>query len=206
MDEGYIKFNADWENIPIDIPKEQFRALEGWRTKLYRLGLIGMYRNGIGYGNISSRNIQGGFFVTGSATGNKRQLAVGDYSWVSEWEFKNNSVKCAGQTIASSESLTHAAIYRTLPEIGAIIHVHSMKLWEQTLDVLPTTGRQVAYGTPKMAEEMFRLLASENTLQKGCMVMGGHEEGLITFGKDLDEAGKRVIDIYDQFSNKSKIV
>ena len=53
-DEGVIKFNCHWtKSAPLD--EAWIRDLNVWRDKLYRLGLIGMNEDGIGYGNISIR-------------------------------------------------------------------------------------------------------------------------------------------------------
>ena len=46
MDEGYIKFKADWKKkAPIDSSKIQ--DLIDYRNELYHLGLIGQYPDGL---------------------------------------------------------------------------------------------------------------------------------------------------------------
>jgi L-ribulose-5-phosphate 4-epimerase len=55
MTEGYIKFQCKWEREEIRILKELFQTLEWSRSQLFKLGLIGMYPDGIGFGNISVR-------------------------------------------------------------------------------------------------------------------------------------------------------
>jgi L-ribulose-5-phosphate 4-epimerase len=52
MDEGYIKFQAQWQRAS-SLPIESLQDLIQQRDNLHRLGLIGVYENGIGYGNIS---------------------------------------------------------------------------------------------------------------------------------------------------------
>ena len=54
IDEGYVKYNCTW--IP-DRPlaSSEIAELNYWRNRLYRLGLIGQYDNGIGFGNVSKR-------------------------------------------------------------------------------------------------------------------------------------------------------
>ncbi|WRH69104.1 MAG: hypothetical protein RSE13_20050 [Planktothrix sp. GU0601_MAG3] len=103
---------------------------------------------------------------------------------------EHNHLTCCGPIQASSESLTHAAIYSYQPQINAIIHVHHPQLWQNLLYQVPTTHKQVQYGTPEMAKEMFRLFDQENLIQKKILVMAGHKDGFLTFGKDLDEAGE----------------
>ena len=52
LDEGYIKFKANWTKNDVII-SEHITRLNYWRQEMYRLGLIGAYDNEIGYGNIS---------------------------------------------------------------------------------------------------------------------------------------------------------
>ena len=49
MTEGYIKFNFNWEQKDILIPAELYKTLEEERTRLYELGLIGVYPDGVGF-------------------------------------------------------------------------------------------------------------------------------------------------------------
>lgn len=63
MTEGYIKFNCHWKQEEFLFQEEIFRQLEAARTKLYDLGLIGMYPDGIGFGNISARSGEGESFI-----------------------------------------------------------------------------------------------------------------------------------------------
>ena len=41
-----------------------------------------------------------------------------------------------------------------------------------------------------MAKEIQRLFRETDVKEKKILVMAGHKEGIISFGKDLDEAGK----------------
>jgi L-ribulose-5-phosphate 4-epimerase len=54
IDEGYIKFNAQWKKGEA-LPSPFLQPLLQARQQLYDLKLIGAYENGIGYGNISRR-------------------------------------------------------------------------------------------------------------------------------------------------------
>ena len=54
IDEGYIKFNSDWEKQAA-FEDERLDELLRYRQLLYGLELIGAYPDGIGYGNISLR-------------------------------------------------------------------------------------------------------------------------------------------------------
>jgi ribulose-5-phosphate 4-epimerase/fuculose-1-phosphate aldolase len=102
---------------------------------------------------------------------------------------------CKGPIKASSESLTHAAIYRSDKKTNAIIHVHNLNIWTSLIDTVPTTLKHVQYGTPEMAYEIMRLFKETNFREK-IIVMAGHKSGIITFGNNLKEAGKVLLDYY----------
>ena len=64
---------------------------------------------------------------------------------------------CRGASQASSESLTHAAIYEMDDGIHAVVHVHDPELWQHLKNTFPTTDPDAAYGTPEMAREFARI-------------------------------------------------
>lgn len=190
MEEGYIKFNCNWIKTPPGSPYE-LSSLNEWRDKLFKLGLIGAYSNGIGFGNISIRKSSSGqFMITGSATGGFGSLSEAHYTTVLEYSLEKNSLTCKGPIQASSESLTHAAIYQSAPGVNAVIHVHQLYLWEKLFDKIPTSNPSVEYGTPEMAHEVIRLFKETAVATTGIFVMGGHKEGIVSFGRDLTEAGE----------------
>ena len=201
MTEGYIKFQCNWENEEIQIPEEIFLSLEKERSRLYKLGLIGMYPDGIGFGNISVRTEGSSFLITGSATGQFASLGLSHYASVSAYSFSGNSIECKGLTKASAESLTHAAVYEALPEVGAVVHVHCLWLWEKLLDQYPTTYGEIEYGTPEMAEAVRALAAELGMSDEKIIIMGGHREGILAFGKNLEEATTQIIKIYNRYQN-----
>ena len=205
IDEGVVKYSCEWVlGEKVDI--ESLQSLIEWRNYIHQLGLIGVYDNGIGFGNISIR-ISGTlqFIISGSQTGHLPQLEPEHYTVVTDFNIEQNHLTCCGPIQASSESLTHAAIYSVQPQINAIIHVHHPQLWRSLLYQIPTTRKQVQYGTPAMAAEMFRLFAEENLSQQKILVMAGHEDGFLTFGKDLNEAGEILMQYYN-FSMGSSIL
>lgn len=199
IDEGYIKYSCHWTNLPSIIPGD-IVELNQWRTQLFQLGLIGEYDNGIGFGNLSIRILQSQqIIISGTQTGGIADLTAQHYTKVTDFDWHKNYVTCEGLIKASSETLTHAAIYVAEPQVNAVIHVHHGKLWRKLLDRVPTTNPDCAYGTPEMAEEIIRLCQQEATQQQKIIVMSGHEEGILTFGKNLTEAGniimKKFLDI-----------
>jgi len=196
IDEGYIKYQSFWTKAPIPNAAAA-EELETWRRPLFDAGLIGQYEEyGIGFGNISLRcGGPGEFLISGTQTGHIATTDKTHYSLVTSWNVHGNRVCCVGQVQASSEAMTHAAIYQLDLKIGAIVHVHSGELWRRHLGLLPTTKPEVAYGTPQMANEFRRLYTDTDFRKTKLAVMAGHEEGLLSFGATLEEAAGRVLEL-----------
>ena len=190
IDEGYIKYQCFWQEKSA-IAESEIIELNQWRNQLYQLGLIGEYDNGIGFGNLSLRipNSEQ-LIISGTQTGGIPHLRAKHYTKVIDYNWKENYVSCQGLTKASSETLTHAAIYQALPQVNAVVHIHHELLWSRSLDRFPTTEPNCAYGTPEMAEEIIRLCQQPQTQKEKIIVMSGHESGILTFGLDLDQAGE----------------
>jgi len=202
MTEGYIKFNCDWEQKEIRIQDELFRTLETERSRIYELGLIGAYPDGIGFGNISVRTDEGkSFIITGSTTGQFAKLNQSHFALVTGYSFAKNSISCTGLTKASAESLSHAAVYESIPEIGAVVHVHCLWLWEKLLKIYPTTSAEIEYGTPEMAYAIEQLASGIKLSSENIIVMGGHREGILALGKNLHETTSQIINIYNRYNH-----
>jgi ribulose-5-phosphate 4-epimerase/fuculose-1-phosphate aldolase len=190
IDEGYIKYQCHWEQVAA-IAESDIGELNFWRQQLYDLGLIGEYDNGIGFGNLSIRIPDSAqLIISGTHTRGIANLTAKHFTKVIDYDWQQNYVTCQGLIQASSETLTHAALYHALPEIHAVVHVHHYQLWSQLLDQIPTTDPDCAYGTPEMAEEIIKLCQQPLTQQQKIIAMSGHESGILTFGHDLNQAGE----------------
>lgn len=189
---GVIKFHCQWtKGNPL--AEESIKELNEWRDMLYQRGFIGAYENGIGYGNVSIRLKQNQFLITGSATGGIEKLSGQHYTKVTAFDLCSNSVTAEGPMLASSESLTHAAIYECDAGVNAVIHIHDRDLWKTLMDKVPTTNRAVEYGTPAMAREILRLFKETDLARQKILVMAGHEDGIIAFGSSIAEAGHFIL-------------
>src|SRR5262245_23513775 len=150
---------------------------------------MGVYANGVGFGNVSVRD--GGttsFYISGSATGGLPELTAADCVRVVAYDFARNWLSCEGAAIPSSESLTHAAIYESDPTTSAVIHCHDSVFWRSLVDRVLATSKAVAYGTPEMAYEIVRLFEVSDVRSKKIFVMAGHQGGIVAFGKNLEDA------------------
>jgi ribulose-5-phosphate 4-epimerase/fuculose-1-phosphate aldolase len=197
--DGFIKFNCTRVEGNINIPEETFEILSKWRQIMYEYGLIGAYSNGIGYGNISVR-ANNGFYISGTATGRISILEKKHYALVNSYSFAENSLMCTGKINASAESLSHAAIYESLPNVGAVIHVHHRGMWDKYLhSKLTATSPDILYGTPEMAGEIKQIVLTINSEKDSVLIMGGHEEGIIVWGESLDEAGEEIMKYFNLY-------
>lgn len=187
-EKGYVQFHCDWDRA--DPPAAD--ALRAWRDRLRRLGLVGVYPDGIGYGNLSVRR-GGTFIITGTATGALETLGPEHVTEVTAFDIGRNWLRCRGPAQASSESLSHAAIYRTDPTVRAVIHVHHAGLWNGRYDKLPTTDPHAQAGTPAMASAIEWLFRDGAVRDTGLFVMGGHRDGIMAFGGDLEDAGLKLL-------------
>ncbi len=207
--EGVIKFRQDFiEGEPIELSK--IRELNRWRQILYAFGLIGE-DCGIGYGNLSQRVSDSyaeinkkSFIITGTQTGCLEKLTGENYTTVNEYYPEKNLIVSEGPIEASSESMTHGALYDVDDKIGFVFHAHSPEIWNMANELgIPQTRRDVKYGTPEMAKEVQRLFIEESLekslfreraiIEKGIFSMGGHENGIISYGRTADEAGFRML-------------
>jgi L-ribulose-5-phosphate 4-epimerase len=182
----YIKFTCECAAAQIT-SFDRLAELNACRRKLLRLGLIGVDANGIGFGNLSIRD-GANLYITGSATGEIPELALADCARVVAYDFKRNWLRYEGAAIPSSESLTHAAVYDSDAKAGAVLHCHDSQLWAALLNEAPSSSEAVEYGTPDMAREITRLFRVTAVQSRKIFVMAGHEGGIVTFGKDLEEA------------------
>jgi len=187
---GSVKFSC--EQVPAKIASfAGFKELNRCRRGLVDLGMVGIDANGIGFGNLSVRDgATSRFYITGSGTAGIAELTPADFSRVVACDFARNWLRCEGARIASSESLTHAAVYQSDPNAHAVIHCHDLKLWNALLarNNVPATPKGIAYGTPELAYAVQRLFQTTNVKDQKIFVMSAHDGGLIAFGKTMAEA------------------
>jgi ribulose-5-phosphate 4-epimerase/fuculose-1-phosphate aldolase len=184
MDEkGIIKFECIHQFTELYKSIELDKLIEH-RNLACQKGYIGVYPNGIGFGNISTRK-NNEFLISGSATGMITKASEKHFSLVTKWDANNNKLWCNGPVKASSESLTHAVIYDRLPMVNAILHIHSNELWKKYYHLLPSTSAEIEYGTPEMPKAVENLMKSKNFKDKGVFLMKGHQDGIVTFANTI---------------------
>jgi len=183
--EGVIKFTCDYEDGPPP-DAEAIRELMLCRDKLYEMHLIGSDGT-VGYGNISLRSgtiDNPSFIISGSQTGYIPKIEPEHFTEVISYDIDANTLICRGKIKASSESLTHAAVYQSKSRVNCVIHVHNNVLWAKYLGVYPTTSASAEYGTAEMAYEIIRLI-HESPSDNGIIIMSGHEGGIIFYAETI---------------------
>jgi len=202
-EEGVIRFDLEFTaTAPVMIPA--LDELNAWRQILRQLGLLGQdpeHYGGYGFGNISRRlppfdapvNHRP-FIISGSQTAHLAELSAAGFATVTDYDTERNRVIASGPVKPSSESLTHGSVYNANNDIRVVFHVHSQMIWRcASILNLPATDASVPYGTPAMAREVERLFDAVDNIETGVFVMGGHEDGVIAFGRSADEAGSMLV-------------
>ena len=199
QEEGVIKLDLQFSPAE-PVAMNSLHELNEWRSILWRHRLIGQDPDryeGYGFGNVSQRigpfDTECGkraFVISGTQTGELEVLDNNHYAIVSAWDTAHNRVIASGPVKPSSESLTHAMIYDLDDEARAVLHVHSPDIWKTAAaQNIPLTGSSVEYGTPAMAQEVRRLFNETSVRQTGIFAMGGHEDGVVSFGHTVELAG-----------------
>ena len=206
--EGIIKYRLNYSSAP-ELDADQLLEINSWRDVLYARHLIGQDPDrygGYGYGNISQRlppfdapAHQRRFVISGTQTGDLAKLSASHYCVVLECDPDRNLIEAAGPIRPSSESLTHGTLYDLDNSLRFVMHVHSPEIWRRGLSLgLPVTEEKVPYGSPEMAEEVRRLFRDTDVNERHIFSMGGHEDGIVSFGRSAGEAGASLLATLEQ--------
>lgn len=189
-DEGVIKYTQHFVQAPAPERKE-VRELLTHRVLCREEKWIGALDDGTGFGNISAKsgNIESHqFYISGTQTGHIPILSPEHVTLVEKFSIEENTLWCKGPVKASSEAITHAAIYCCSSKIKAVIHIHAKELWEYFKFKVPTVGEDIPYGSPEMASAVSSLYTFGTLAEEKMLVMAGHEDGIISFGETMAEA------------------
>lgn len=199
--EGVIHFDAQHTlaSLPASA-QERAAELAAWRRLMIEVGAVGRdpaRYDGAGYGNLSARvgpypgeRGRRPFVITASQTSSSDPLSKAELCLVERYRPSENRVWSRGPKLPSSESMTHGALYDLSPAIRWVFHGHVPVVWRAARQLrLPTTAPEVGYGTPEMAREVGRLYRETSLSEGRLWVMGGHEDGIIAFGRTAREAG-----------------
>ncbi len=175
-----------------EVTPEAFLTLQGWRSILHDLRLLGQtpeLYGGYAYGNLSFRTGADSFIITASQTSGTAELLLEDLVSVTHVNFERFWVDAQGSQPPSSEALTHAMIYAADPKLEFVFHVHSTALWQarETLN-LPETPADVPYGSPAMADAVMSLM-HKHLSRPLVFATAGHEDGIFAMGHHARDCG-----------------
>jgi ribulose-5-phosphate 4-epimerase/fuculose-1-phosphate aldolase len=202
-DEGVIKFSAEHRYVGLDSARygDPVADLIAWRTIFAHTGVIGQEQGrygGAGFGNVSARTgapssptRARAFVVSGTQTSGLACVTLEQFALVERYDFEQNRVVSQGLIEPSSESMTHGAIYDCSPHIRVVLHGHSPLIWRHAKALrLPITDPAIAYGTPQMAYAVQDLYRRTALSEQRIFSMGGHEDGIVVFGRSAEDAGQ----------------
>jgi methylthioribose-1-phosphate isomerase len=196
--EGYVKYTAEHTTAPA-VAAPHWAELNNARTALHRLGLVGVNQHGIGFGNVSIRFHGEEFLISGTATGAAPELTHTEYCLVKSFDLVQNRIVSAGPVKASSEAMTHGAVYHACPGANCVIHIHSKAIFDGMIrDRCPATAENAAYGTPEIAFAIVQRV-QELGANERAVVLAGHDEGVIAWGPTVERALDLILCLNDKY-------
>lgn len=199
--EGVIKFRVEHETN-VCCNESDVAELTKWRNELRAAGLVGQDMGrygGLGFGNLSKRMADGTFLITASQTGHLETLAPEHYARITDFDPGQNLVWSRGMNHPSSETMTHLAVYGSMPVVQFVFHVHCPEIWNvKDAFGLPITDAVVECGTVEMFYEVQRLLKVRENYQRGILAMGGHTDGLLAWAGTADQAGFSLLSLLSE--------
>lgn len=206
IDDGVIKYDRSNFSHIDQLAHDEFREIEFWRKKLYQLNLIGEDEEAkVGFGNISRKydfqtihpTLNPQFVISGTQTGKYPELDGTKYTRVIDFDLPTLKLYAMGPLEASSESLTHAAVYKANSNIKTIIHVHSAPIWfGMKKDKMPHTCESISYGTFDMASALLNFAKDKDS---GVLYMEGHQDGVISFAPTFEESYDIILKLYNRY-------
>ncbi len=218
IDDGIIKYDRSNFTQSTPLNYSEYEETEAWRKILFKLNLIGEYPiEKVGFGNMSQAKDYGHFcnflgtqfVITGTQTGKHPHLNGEHYTRVLAYDIEAQKIHVNGPLEASSEALTHAALYDANTNIKSVFHIHSKEIWQGMIrDNLPATSENIPYGTKEMANAVNCLVRSTD---EGMICMKGHDDGVIIYANSCDRAGELTLALYlnyvanEKFNDQSEL-
>ena len=137
-------------------------------------------------GNLSFR-FGGGFVITSSG-GNFDRDSIKDLVLVTDFDFETGKVYAEGLHNPSSESLIHALVYQTRPDVTAVFHGHDDLILEKADELELSQVSRLPYGSKQLAKEVSHALQNSDFV-----VMKGH--GFVCVGSSIKRAGELTLEV-----------
>jgi len=197
-DEGYVKYTAVHTPAPA-VEAPHWAELNKARTQLHRLGVLGVNPQGIGFGNVSIRFQGEEFLISGTATGASPELTPAEYCLVNSFDLAQNRIVSIGPVQASSEAMTHGAVYQSCSRANCVMHIHCGAVFNGMIrDGYPATAKNAAYGTPEIALVLAQCVQKLG-MDEGAVVLAGHDEGVIVWGPTVERALQLIQSLHNKY-------
>ena len=180
--------------LPVPFPLKGFLS-ETQLRQLYKIYGI----TGASYGNLSARERipelgKDTFWMTGRGVDKSNLRKIGkDILLVKNFDYEKHEAIISmppdfePKARVSVDAVEHSMIYKSFPEVGAILHAHA---W---IDGVLCTRQNYPCGTIELAKEVLELLRKTDDPSSAAVGLKNH--GLTITGKNLQE-------IFEKFSHK----
>ncbi|WP_461248374.1 class II aldolase/adducin family protein, partial [Treponema sp. R6D11] len=139
------------------------------------------------------------FLISGTATGAIPELTPAEYCLVKSLDLLQNRIVSEGPVQASSEAMTHGAVYHSCHRAKCVIHIHSAAVFNGMIpDGYHAAAKNAAYGTPEIALDLAKCVPELGT-NEGAVVLAGHDEGVIVWGPTVERALKIIQSLNNRY-------
>lgn len=176
---------ASWGLLPTPFPIREVLNDEQWRHLQHLYGI-----GGLSYGNFSIRHDETRFWMSASGVDKANLREIGrDILLVKGFD---EPTQCVLLSVppgvkarrVSVDAIEHHMIYRTLPQVRAMVHLHA---W---VTGVPVTRMNYPCGTVEMGHEVVGLLAAQP--DPGHTVIGMRNHGITVTGDSFHEILERL--------------
>jgi ribulose-5-phosphate 4-epimerase/fuculose-1-phosphate aldolase len=148
--------------------------------------------DGVVAGSISTTFANGFIITTSNVNVNLAKISETEITEILEYDPVRNNVIAKGKKDPCVEISLHWFIYRGFNNIGAIIHVRNTefaeKLMDLKLDEVPVTPFKIKFITSELAMEVLKVIKGHNSV----ILL---DNGILTIGRDLDDALDKIVEI-----------
>ena len=184
--EGYVGVKFETLRLGSEIQPDLKDISHHFLRNGQRLKRFGMTPKNAG--NMSVRTGDG-MMITASGA-NLGSIEDTDIVYVQRCSVEDRMVTYVGSSLPSSETFLHFLVYRSRPEVGAIVHAHDPATSALDDHHVKETAREEPYGTLELA----RMACETFSTQERIIILKNH--GYVAIGDTLTQAVDRIIDVH----------
>jgi len=170
-------------------------TLQKWCLTFHEQNLAPFYDGG-SHGNLSFRTFPGGdsFIITASKSSLEESVSNQFFLTVKKVNLEKEKVFFSGHSDKkpSSEAMLHNAIYKSRPEIMAILHGHCREITQNPAKAgIVTTREFVESGTLKIIESVLEVVDNHYFIEI-------KDHGFLSLGRTIEEAGTLALSMQEK--------